>query len=417
MTSHDVMILVGTDHHPFERLVAWADRRQLTHPEDRVTIQYGDSRAPAVATGHSFLHRDELQQRVQSATVVITHGGPGTIMDVRAAGHRPIVITRDPAQGEHVDNHQMLFGDWCRSKGLVRLLRDVDGLDGLIESLGTDGTRDPSAAVGTSTRQTVHRLERLLDDDRGARPRAPGATRLVYVTGTAARGLALLASALEHSPGVVLLRDVAGSWPDRRDRDDRLCDGAGEGGDFWAAIGERAFGGWDHAPTERVLDLQRALNEPSRLLRAARRHPGAVVRQLLVDHAQLHRRVYTAAAELAGARVVIDAGGSATTALALSHDAHLDLRVAFVGHAADVGRRDGTVRTGWLTERAAVRALAYRGVPVLRLGPGGPGSDPTATLRRMWAPLGLPGAPPSTEPQQSPGDGAHDQARAELETP
>jgi hypothetical protein len=46
-----VLISVGTDHHPFDRLVTWADGWLATRPEGsvRCVVQSGTSRAPLVA--------------------------------------------------------------------------------------------------------------------------------------------------------------------------------------------------------------------------------------------------------------------------------------------------------------------------------------------------------------------------------
>src|SRR5207342_3032116 len=101
-----VLVQVGTDHHPFDRLVAWADTWAGAHPDVEVLVQHGRSRAPDVASGSAFLDRDTLTGLLESADVVVSHGGPATISEARAAGHRPVVVPRDPGRGEHVDDHQ-----------------------------------------------------------------------------------------------------------------------------------------------------------------------------------------------------------------------------------------------------------------------------------------------------------------------
>ncbi len=46
-----VLVSVGTDFHPFDRLVAAVDRWAAQHPEARVVVQHGRSRAPRHAEG------------------------------------------------------------------------------------------------------------------------------------------------------------------------------------------------------------------------------------------------------------------------------------------------------------------------------------------------------------------------------
>lgn len=123
-----VCVLVGTDHHPFVRLVAWADEWSVQHPADRVVVQHGHSPAPEVAAAVAFLDPVELTQLVRSSDVVVTHGGPGTMMTARSGGRMPILVPRDPARGEHVDGHQVRFSRWVEDKGLATVVRDVTAL-------------------------------------------------------------------------------------------------------------------------------------------------------------------------------------------------------------------------------------------------------------------------------------------------
>lgn len=138
--SRRIVVFVGTDHHPFHRAVDWADSWQARHVDDLVYIQYGSSRPPQVAGGASLVPFQEVATRIDSADVVVCHGGPGTIAQVRAGGHRPIVFPRDPAHGEHVDGHQQLFARWCADKGLADVVADPAGLDLMVGNLPAAGT-------------------------------------------------------------------------------------------------------------------------------------------------------------------------------------------------------------------------------------------------------------------------------------
>lgn len=118
-----VAALVGTDHHPFERLVDWMDASALRHPDVRFVVQHGTTRRPRVAEGQDFLRHDELCRLLADASVVVCHGGPGLIIEAREAGHVPLCLPRDPDHGEHVDGHQQRFAAFLGSVGAVRNLR------------------------------------------------------------------------------------------------------------------------------------------------------------------------------------------------------------------------------------------------------------------------------------------------------
>jgi UDP-N-acetylglucosamine transferase subunit ALG13 len=114
-----VLALMGTDHHPFDRLIDWLDEAAVRNPDVRFVVQHGASRAPLVAHGDDYLPYDEIRALVDQADVVICHGGPGTITDARSAGHVPICVPRDPERGEHVDGHQQRFAAVMDDEGMV----------------------------------------------------------------------------------------------------------------------------------------------------------------------------------------------------------------------------------------------------------------------------------------------------------
>jgi len=153
VTSRLVLVVVGTDHHPFDRVVDWADDWAATHPDARVLVQYGTSRPPTTAEGHDLLPVDELTTLMSEATVVVCHGGPGTIMGAREAGHVPIVVPRRSDLGEHVDDHQVRFATRMAAAGQVHLATDQPTVSGLLEraEAGEAGfridltTEDPAA--------------------------------------------------------------------------------------------------------------------------------------------------------------------------------------------------------------------------------------------------------------------------------
>lgn len=141
-----VAVFVGTDHHPFDRLVStidsWVDTVGV---ETEVMIQHGTSAPPAHAYGRPLVGHDDVMRLMQEADVVACHGGPATIADARKTGHRPLVMPRDPKRGEHVDSHQMLFATRLARAGLIELAQDEEAL---LASL--------NAALRDSRRTTRH---------------------------------------------------------------------------------------------------------------------------------------------------------------------------------------------------------------------------------------------------------------------
>jgi UDP-N-acetylglucosamine transferase subunit ALG13 len=105
-----VFVTVGTDDHPFDRLIEWVDRWRATDLGRTVelTVQYGVSRPPrdADADAHALMSYDDLRTAMRRATVVVSHAGGGRIMLARQAGVVPLVVARRPDLAEAGDDRQ-----------------------------------------------------------------------------------------------------------------------------------------------------------------------------------------------------------------------------------------------------------------------------------------------------------------------
>jgi UDP-N-acetylglucosamine transferase subunit ALG13 len=127
-----LLVVVGTDHHPFDRLINQVDDWLAEQDDiDWAVVQFGQSSPPRYvdAQARPLLGHDELQQLMQEATIVVTHGGPATILEARRHGILPITVPRDPRLGEHVDEHQQRFARMLGSQGLVLLAETADELE------------------------------------------------------------------------------------------------------------------------------------------------------------------------------------------------------------------------------------------------------------------------------------------------
>jgi UDP-N-acetylglucosamine transferase subunit ALG13 len=159
-----VVCLVGTDHHPFARLISWCDSLAASRPDVDVVVQHGSSGAPTVAVGHAFLSREELDALLARAQVAVSHGGPGLISEIRAARLRPIAVPRDPDLGEHVDKHQMRFVERMGHAGIV----DVVTTEAEFTDVVTAGLADPqhmrtTEADDSHIARSVGRFAHLVD--------------------------------------------------------------------------------------------------------------------------------------------------------------------------------------------------------------------------------------------------------------
>lgn len=166
-----VVVTVGTDHHPFDRLISWVDTWAAVHPGVRVLVQRGESAVPVNVESVEMLGYDDLVAAMAGADAVVAQGGPGAIMDARSVGHRPIVIPRRATLGEHVDDHQVAFTRWMAQRELIWLATDAPELEVLLDRALADpqALRIPPDRGGVEATITAFRsvVDPLLARHRG----------------------------------------------------------------------------------------------------------------------------------------------------------------------------------------------------------------------------------------------------------
>jgi hypothetical protein len=235
--------------------------------------------------------------------------------------------------------------------------------------------------------------------------------RVLFLGGLGRSGTTLLERILGELPGVHALGELVHLW--QRDvLDDERC-GCGErfsDCEFWLRVGAEAYGGWRPELARRVLALRAAVERTRHVpalaaprLRAAR---GRQVR----EYAEVYRRVYAAAARVAGTELVVDSSKHPALAFCLRWCAEIDLRVVHVvrdsrgvayswtkhrnrpeAEGAAEMTRYPPARSAllWNAHNAAFGLLDRLGVPVLRVRYEQFLADPPAGVRALCDFAGL----------------------------
>lgn len=116
-----VFVTVGTATQPFRRLLdevaRLADSGEFgTEP---VVVQHGYSPfASETAEAHEFLSRDAFEQKLESCSIIVTHGG-STVLEAVRVGRVPVAMPRLARFGEHVNDHQLEFVRALADEGWV----------------------------------------------------------------------------------------------------------------------------------------------------------------------------------------------------------------------------------------------------------------------------------------------------------
>ncbi|MCW2780140.1 MAG: hypothetical protein JWR35_589 [Marmoricola sp.] len=164
MTRPLVAVFLGTDHHRFDRLAGWVAELSQSTDLDWF-LQSGFTPCPPGVHGSGMLGIEELQDLLRRADAVVTHGGPGLIMEARAAGHIPVVVPRDPAHHEHVDGHQMRFVARIAEDSMITVAHEKIAVEAAVRRVLAHGPHGPAQVAsgfamayrfGTFAERLVH---------------------------------------------------------------------------------------------------------------------------------------------------------------------------------------------------------------------------------------------------------------------
>ena len=162
---------------PFDRLVSSVEKmqREGAIPE-RIIVQTGEGglRPEGIET-HETLDFDRVQDLLKTASIVICHGGTGSLITALRQGCHVIAMPRLADLGEHYDDHQSEITQAFADRGLISVAKSEDELRDALTKV-----RDQPRVLATTDPQAlIAYLERLLDDlaarRRGARRAATGA--------------------------------------------------------------------------------------------------------------------------------------------------------------------------------------------------------------------------------------------------
>lgn len=158
---------------------------------------------------------------------------------------------------------------------------------------------------------------------------ANDAVPVVFIAGSGRSGSTLLERIVGGVPGFVNVGELIGLFRWIAPVDEKC--GCGEPFSrcpFWISVGEHAFGGWTPDIIQRVADLQQMVARQRRLPQLL--GPQVAIRSISTDLSEYqdhYRRLYRAIADVAGARVVVDASKWPVQALALGRSQDLDVRL------------------------------------------------------------------------------------------
>ena len=130
-----IFVTVGTHEQPFNRLVKYMDDLVLDGTiKEKVIIQTGYSTyEPKYSTWQKFYSYQQMKKNIEDARIIITHGGPSIFIMPLQVSKTPIVVPRQKAFDEHVNDHQVDFCNTVAERmGTIVVVEDIEKLSDII---------------------------------------------------------------------------------------------------------------------------------------------------------------------------------------------------------------------------------------------------------------------------------------------
>ncbi|WP_144478117.1 glycosyltransferase [Cytobacillus oceanisediminis] len=158
-----IFVTVGTHEQAFDRLLKKMDElKESGKLKDDVFIQTGYSDyTPRFCEYKNMIGFDEMYHMTSEADIVITHGGPGSIMLPMSMNKKPIVVPRQHKFGEHVDDHQVLFSKRLEEENKILAVIDIEDIEEYI--FNYDKYKGNNVALDSNLPSFIKRLDEITD--------------------------------------------------------------------------------------------------------------------------------------------------------------------------------------------------------------------------------------------------------------
>lgn len=125
-----IFVCLGTQIFQMNRLLKELDRLIAAGEiKESVFAQIGKSDyKPKQFDYKEFITPDEYQDRVNTADMIITHGGTGAIVKALKAGKQTIAVPRLLKYNEHENDHQLQIVDFFTESGFILKVTEMEEL-------------------------------------------------------------------------------------------------------------------------------------------------------------------------------------------------------------------------------------------------------------------------------------------------
>ncbi len=122
-----IFVTLGTQDKPFKRLLDYIENSKI---DDEFIVQAGFTEYTSNKFKiYKYLDKDEFDDYLKKADLIISHGGVGTIVNCLIDEKKVLAVPRLSRYGEHQNDHQLQIVNVYKQKGYLTIMNDDDNFD------------------------------------------------------------------------------------------------------------------------------------------------------------------------------------------------------------------------------------------------------------------------------------------------
>lgn len=119
-----ILVTLGTQKEPFTRILDYLEKSNI---KEKIIVQAGHNKYESKKMElFDFIPYEEMQKLIDEASLIVTHGGTGSILMPLKKGKKIIAVPRLAKYLEHVDDHQCQIVDVFADEGYILACNDGD---------------------------------------------------------------------------------------------------------------------------------------------------------------------------------------------------------------------------------------------------------------------------------------------------
>ena len=161
-----IFVTVGTHEQQFDRLIRKIDEmKEKKRITEDVFLQIGYSEyKPKYCEYKKMISFEEMDEYSRKSRIIITHGGPGSIMLPFKYNKVPIVVPRQSKYKEHVDDHQVLFAKFLEMNNKIIMIDDIEDIENYITQYNKYTKNISKKEDEGNTKKFNCALEKIIND-------------------------------------------------------------------------------------------------------------------------------------------------------------------------------------------------------------------------------------------------------------